>query len=495
MFSFGSKQTIDALRNISFDVFTDVQQIPSSLRLPHTDELQTELNRVLHLYHQRIQWESNNVHLVNQTISSGLWNMDIGPGNQVTAAYWSDDFRHMIGYTSVQDFPDRLESWSDLLHPEDKERTLQLFVQTLSDPTGKTRYDLEYRLKTRDRGYRWYRAAGNVQRNQEGRAVQFIGIFVDVNDEHQRKVELDRVLQRYSAIDYVTTQGSFYIQLYRNTLKASENVAWFSEPFRKQLGFLGEADFPNQLNQWLDRIHPEDLPGFLQEVNSCISQQNGMFETDYRIQHRNGTYLWVHAVIRVGKGQNDRELSMVGVISDITQLHNTRELVEQNMNAHVGTLGDCLEKINQMIGENTEAMQQVMKRQAELAQILKDSQEQMEQTASAVSAIQNISRQTNLLSLNASVEAARAGSAGKGFAVVADEVRSLAQNSDTVSKEISTDLNQMQEYVQNVAQQFELLNEEIANQDKKMSTIGQIVEEIDSTVSDVKKVLDNLLDQ
>ena len=146
MFSYGNKQTIDALRNISFDVFTDVQKIPSSLQLPHADGLQTELNRVLALYHQRIQWESNNVHLVNQTISSGLWNMDIGPGNQVTAAYWSDDFRHMIGYNSVQDFPDRLESWSDLLHPEDKDRTLQLFVQTLADPTGNTRYDLEYRL-------------------------------------------------------------------------------------------------------------------------------------------------------------------------------------------------------------------------------------------------------------------------------------------------------------------------------------------------------------
>ena len=318
---------------------------------------------------------------------------------------------------------------------------------------------------------------------------------MDVNDEHKRKAELRHVLQRYAAIDYVTTQGSFYIKLYRNTLKAPENEAWFSDPFRKQLGFLGETDFPNQLNQWLDRIHPEDLPGFLQEVNNCISQQNGLFETEYRIQHRNGAYLWVHAVIRVDKEQNSRNLSMVGVISDITQLHNTRELVEQNMNTHVHTLGDCLEKINQMIGENTEAMQQVMKRQAELAQILKNSQEQMEQTASAVSAIQNISRQTNLLSLNASVEAARAGNAGKGFAVVADEVRSLAQNSDTVSKEISTDLNQMQEYVQNVAQQFELLNEEIANQDKKMSTIGQIVEEIDATVSDVKKVLDNLLEQ
>ena len=40
MFSFVSKQTLDALRNISFDVFTDVQQIPSSLRLPHANELQ-----------------------------------------------------------------------------------------------------------------------------------------------------------------------------------------------------------------------------------------------------------------------------------------------------------------------------------------------------------------------------------------------------------------------------------------------------------------------
>lgn len=495
MLGLENKKVIDALQKIQFDEFTDIKKIPFFLQGSGSTKLEQEINRLLALYHQRISRESDNVKLINSTISSGLWNMDIGPNNQVAAVYWSDDFRQMIGYHDTKDFPDKLESWSDLLHPEDKENTLNLFVKTLQDTSGRTKYDLEYRLKTKNRGYRWYRAAGNVKRNSQGQAVQFIGIFVDVQQERNNRVALEQLLQRYSAIDDISNEGSMYIELLHSNINSPKNTVWFSDQFRRQLGFYNQDDFPNRLESLLHRIHPEDSQRVSRALESRIRSGVGDFQEEYRVQHRNGNYIWVRSVTRVDRSPSNGSLYVVSVMDDITELFQSRALVGDNMNTRVKELTQQLETINDMVSENTVAMQDIVSAQQNLSSLLQEAQGQMTHTSKAIQSIQSISQQTNLLSLNASVEAARAGQAGKGFAVVASEVRSLAQTSDKASKDIFSNLSQMQQYITTVVDQFTTLDQQILEREKKMSYIKDIVQEIGEKVEDISKVLNNLTNQ
>ena len=137
-----------------------------------------------------LQNEAASLDTIHEMLGSGKWTMDFDEEGVMESVTWSDEFRRMLGYNDADDFPDVLKSWSDLLHPDDKDRVLREYNETLYDYTGQKTYDVEYRLLTKNRGYRWYRAVGKPTRRPDGSPITYVGVFIDITERKEMIQEL-----------------------------------------------------------------------------------------------------------------------------------------------------------------------------------------------------------------------------------------------------------------------------------------------------------------
>ncbi|PZP43439.1 MAG: chemotaxis protein [Azospirillum brasilense] len=133
----------------------------------------------------------------------GLWDAVLHEGDPMhpqSRWTWSAEFRRLCGYATETEFPNRVQSWSDLLHPEDAGRTFEVFGRSLR--TGEV-YDTTYRLLRKDGTYRWFRASGGVLQDASGRPRRACGSLVDIHDivtaEDRRQQDLHRLVQAFEA--------------------------------------------------------------------------------------------------------------------------------------------------------------------------------------------------------------------------------------------------------------------------------------------------------
>lgn len=130
------------------------------------------------------------IRVLHDMMKSGPWYMEFDENGNMISVTWTNTFRKMLGYQNTEDFPDKLESWSDLLHADDKERVLKEYFDTIHDYTGQKTYDVEYRMITKNHEWRWYHAFGQLSRRPDGSPITYVGMFIDITEQKKLQQQL-----------------------------------------------------------------------------------------------------------------------------------------------------------------------------------------------------------------------------------------------------------------------------------------------------------------
>ncbi len=169
--------------------------------------------------------------------------------------------------------------------------------------------------------------------------------------------------------------------------------------------------------------------------------------------------------------------------NQVTSVTQSSSAIEE-MLANIKSVTQTLMKNAENVTGLTEASEVGRAGLQEVATDIQDIERESKGLLEINTVMENIASQTNLLSMNAAIEAAHAGEAGKGFAVVADEIRKLAENSGEQSKVINTVLKKMTESInkiavstENVLKNFEMIDKSVRVVAEQEANIQNAMEE------------------
>ncbi len=174
--------------------------------------------------------------------------------------------------------------------------------------------------------------------------------------------------------------------------------------------------------------------------------------------------------------------------------HQSEQLMK-NMNTFTDTLSASSSKIQETnnaaeqggksVADAVDQMKIIESSVSDASTVIAQLGEESDKIGKIVDAIAAIADQTNLLALNAAIEAARAGEHGRGFAVVADEVRKLAEQSQTSAQEISNLIGSIQEKAQDAVRSMQDSVKQVQSGANSVDGAGRTFKEIVTMVTDV----------
>lgn len=189
----------------------------------------------------------------------------------------------------------------------------------------------------------------------------------------------------------------------------------------------------------------------------------------------------VQAVIRIEN--NAREIT--------TTEQQAAQLSEQGLTT-AREVRASSESGQQGLEQSIERIQQLSQRATENNHLIENLDKRSKEIRHVTAVIQDIASQTNLLALNAAIEAARAGEHGRGFAVVADEVRSLARRTANATLEVETMINDIQQHTTAVSNHQQVLMADLTDSVALVESAGQQLITITRLAAEVEQQIEHI---
>ncbi len=195
-----------------------------------------------------------------------------------------------------------------------------------------------------------------------------------------------------------------------------------------------------------------------------------------------------NVTMQTSAGASEQQLQTDQVVSAVTEMAATVQEVARSAENAADAARIADERVkegNQIVAETISSINDLSREVEGAADVIHGLETESQEIGSVLDVIRDIAEQTNLLALNAAIEAARAGEQGRGFAVVADEVRTLASRTQTSTQEIQSMIERIQQSAGNAVSTMESGRTQTQTSVKKATKAGHALEAINESVGTI----------
>ena len=239
----------------------------------------------------------------------GTWEWDLRKGKMS----WSDEEFRLYGF-EPRSFVPTMEHIKRCLHPEDRPRFVEDLIRLTE--TGVSQ-EVSYRLMREDGEIRHVRTLTTAEIDGGGKPHRMLGMMQDIS-------EAIRAEQAYmeAQLNLQQTEERWQFALQNNGLGVWDwdilsGFVLYTDRLQEMLGYE-PGEWPQHVDSWAGRVHPDDLPLVMSEMNRCLAGEKPDYICEHRLRCKDGGWLWVHDVGRIvsftpeGKPQR-----MIGTQMDI----------------------------------------------------------------------------------------------------------------------------------------------------------------------------------